>query len=131
VTAITLVAELHDFRRFATARARMAYLGLVPSEYSSGLSRHRGSITKTGNRHVRRVLVETAWHYRHRGKAGKILRARRQDQRGSAVQNGSRFLESLAQSSRFSESGPQWRPLPTPGVRGDGWTQARSGEPAA
>ena len=52
VTAITLVAELHDFRRFSSARELMAYLGLVPSEYSSGDSRNRGSITKSGNRHV-------------------------------------------------------------------------------
>jgi transposase len=60
VTAMTLVAELHDFRRFRSARELMAYLGLVPSEYSSGDSRHRGSITKADNRHARRVLVEAA-----------------------------------------------------------------------
>jgi len=110
VTAITLVAELHDFRRFATARARMAYLGLVPSEYSSGLSRHRGSITKTGNRHVRRVLVETAWHYRHRGKAGKILRARRQDQPGSVIALAERAQERLYRRFRHLEESGKPRP---------------------
>jgi len=65
VTATTLVAELHDFRRFHSPRELMAYLGLVPSEHSSANSRRRGSITRAGNRHVRQVLVERAWHYRH------------------------------------------------------------------
>jgi transposase len=66
VTAVSLVAELHDFRRFRSARALMAYLGLVPRERSSGEQRHLGSITRAGNRHVRRLLVEAAWHHRHR-----------------------------------------------------------------
>ena len=61
VTAVSIVAELHDFRRFRSARSLMAYLGLVPSEHSSGESERRGSITKSGNRHVRRLLVEAAW----------------------------------------------------------------------
>lgn len=64
--AVTLVAELGDLRRFHSAAELMAYVGMVPSEHSSGGSRHRGSITKTGNSHVRRVVVEAAWHYRHR-----------------------------------------------------------------
>jgi transposase len=55
-----LLAELHGFERFANARRLMAYLGLVPSESSSGASIHRGGITKTGNRHLRRLLVEAA-----------------------------------------------------------------------
>ena len=80
VTAIAVVAELHDFRRFRTARALMAYLGVVPSEHSSGERQHRGSITKAGNRHVRRLLVEAAWHYRHRPHVGPILRRRRSAQ---------------------------------------------------
>jgi transposase len=78
VTATTLVAELHDFRRFHSPRELMAYLGLVPSEHSSANSRRRGSITKAGNCHVRRVLVETAWHYRHvPALSRKYLRRRR------------------------------------------------------
>lgn len=80
VTAITLVAELHDFRRFETARALMAYLGLVPSEYSSGEHQRRGAITKAGNVHVRRLLIEAAWHYRHRPRVGVALRRRRANQ---------------------------------------------------
>lgn len=77
VIAVTVVAELHDFRRFLTARALMAYLGLVPSEHSSGERQRRGAITKAGNIHVRRLLVEAAWHYRHRPHVGVGLRRRR------------------------------------------------------
>ena len=63
LTAITILAELHDVRRFPTARALMAYLGLVPGEHSSGETTRRGRITKTGNTLVRRVLTEAAWQY--------------------------------------------------------------------
>jgi transposase len=65
-TALGLLAEIGDFRRFGHPRELMSYLGLTPSEYSSGEQQHRGHITKTGNRHARRLLVEAAWHYRHR-----------------------------------------------------------------
>lgn len=80
LTAITIVAELHDFRRFVTPRALMAYLGLVPSEHSSGPQIRRGRITKTGNTLVRRVLVEAAWHYQHRAGVGLLLARRRAGQ---------------------------------------------------
>jgi transposase len=63
LTAILILAELHDFRRFQAPRALMAYLGLVPGEHSSGEKHRRGRITRTGNALVRRLLVETAWHY--------------------------------------------------------------------
>jgi transposase len=74
-TALGLLAEIGDFRRFATPRELMSFLGLTPSEYSSGQQRHRGAITKTGNQHARRLLVEAAWHYRHPPRAS--LRTRR------------------------------------------------------
>lgn len=64
ITAMTVVAELGDITRFASPRELMAYLGLVPGEHSSGSHQQRGGITKTGNGHVRRVLVEAAWCYR-------------------------------------------------------------------
>jgi transposase len=73
VTAATLAAEIGDFARFPTARHFMAYLGLVPSEHSSGGTRRRGSITRTGNGHVRRVLVEAAWNYRMRAQLSKPI----------------------------------------------------------
>jgi len=80
ITAMTIVSEIGDMRRFGKAKDFMAALGLVPSEYSSGKSICRGRITKTGNAHVRRVLVESSWHYRHRPTAGKAIKARRAGQ---------------------------------------------------
>jgi transposase len=65
-TALGLLAEIGDFRRFAHPRELMSYLGLSPCEYSSGAQQHRGHITKTGNTHARRLLIEAAWHYQHR-----------------------------------------------------------------
>lgn len=76
LTALTIAAELGDPRRFATAPSLMAYVGLVPSEHSSGAQRAQGAITKTGNAHLRRVLVESAWHYRHHPFVSATLRAR-------------------------------------------------------
>ena len=64
ITAMTIMAELGDITRFDSPRQLMKYLGLVPSESSSGPRVRRGGITKTGNGHVRRVLVEAAWCYR-------------------------------------------------------------------
>ena len=77
LTAILLLAELHDAQRFPTARSLMAYLGLVPGEHSSGERRRRGPITKTGNTLARRLVVEAAWHYRHRPGVGPKLAKRR------------------------------------------------------
>jgi transposase len=78
LTALTIAAELGDPRRFASAPRTMAFVGLVPSEHSSGARQARGAITKTGNAHLRRVLVEAAWHYRHRPFVGGALRRRQQ-----------------------------------------------------
>jgi transposase len=85
VTALSLVAELHGFMRFASARGLMAYLGMVPSEESSGDKRRQGSISKTGNSHARRVLIEAAWHYRHVPRVGKAVESRRKGQPGWVV----------------------------------------------
>jgi transposase len=78
LTALTIAAEVGDPRRFASAPRAMAFVGLVPSEHSSGTRQARGAITKTGNAHLRRVLVEAAWHYRHRPFVGAALRRRQQ-----------------------------------------------------
>lgn len=80
VTAMSLLAELHDFGRFESPRKLMAYLGLVPGERSSGEKVSRTAIIKSGNNHVRLRLVETSWHYRHRPAEGKELRKRREGQ---------------------------------------------------
>jgi transposase len=85
ITALTIAAELGDARRFPSPRGLMAYVGLIPSEHSSGTKRARGGITKTGNAHVRRVLVEAAWHYRHHPFIGKQLRHRQQDAPAAAL----------------------------------------------
>ena len=63
----------------------MAYLGLVPSEYSSGETQRRGALTKAGNTHARRVLIEAAWHYRHRPTVGHALASRSQAQPAEVV----------------------------------------------
>jgi transposase len=65
LTALGLIAEIGDFSRFSSPRELYAWLGITPSEYSSGDQRHQGHISKTGNRHARRLLIEAAWHYRH------------------------------------------------------------------
>lgn len=65
-TALGLISEIGDFARFSHPRELCAWLGIVPTEYSSGDQRHRGHITKTGNHHARRLLVEAAWSYQHR-----------------------------------------------------------------
>lgn len=80
ITAVTLVAEIGNFDRFRTAREFMGYTGMVPSEYSSGNSRRQGKITKSGNRHVRRVLVESAWSYRYKPAVKGDVRKRQEGQ---------------------------------------------------
>jgi transposase len=78
LSAVGLCAEIGEFTRFERAGQLMSYVGLVPSETSSGESRRQGPITKTGSRHARRLLVEAAWHYRKTPSRGVTL-ARRQD----------------------------------------------------
>ena len=76
VTAVTVVSEVGSFARFRRAGQVMGYAGLVPREYSSGARPWRGGITKTGNAHLRRVVVEAAWAYRHPAALTATLRAR-------------------------------------------------------
>ena len=80
VAAVTLVAELGDLKRFAHPRELMSFLGLVPSEYTSGDSRHLGKITKAGNAHVRRILIEAAWNYRFPARMSVVLQKRQEGQ---------------------------------------------------
>ena len=75
LTGFALAVELGDWERF-TGASIGAYLGLVPSEHSSGDSRRQGGITKTGNTHARRLLIEAAWHHKPRYTVGRVLRAR-------------------------------------------------------
>jgi transposase len=78
LSAVGLATEIGDFHRFQRAGQLMSYIGVVPSENSTGESRRQGAITKTGSRHARRLLVEAAWHYRKAPSRGTTL-TRRQD----------------------------------------------------
>jgi transposase len=93
--AMILLAEIGDFRRFQRPRELMAYLGLVPSEYSSGDRERRGALTKAGNTHARRVLVEAAWHYRHRPGLGRALTRRSQGQPATCLSHAWRAQHRL------------------------------------
>ena len=95
LTALTIAAELGDARRFPSAPRMMAFTGLVPSEHSSGATRVRGAITKTGNAHVRRVLVESAWHYRHHPFLGRSLRLRQRGAPEAVIQHAWRAQHRL------------------------------------
>ena len=98
--ALTIAAELGDPRRFPTAPSVMAFVGLVPSEHSSGTKQARGAITKTGNAHLRRVLVEAAWHYRHHPFVGDALRRRQRGASPDAIDTAWRAQHRLARRYR-------------------------------
>jgi transposase len=110
LTAVIIVAELHDFRRFHSARALMAYLGLVPSEHSSGEHARRGRITKAGNAFVRRVLIEAAWHYQHRPSVGRVLRGRHAGQPARVIAIADRAQPRLCR--RFRRLVVERKPTP-------------------
>jgi transposase len=110
LTAMLILAELHDVRRFASAPALMAYLGLVPSEDSSGEKHRRGRITRTGNALVRRLLVETAWHYQHRPSVGAVLTRRRKGQPGRVIAIADKAQQRLCR--RFRKLAAEHKPAP-------------------
>jgi transposase len=95
LTALALVAEIGDFDRFKRAEELMAFVGLVPSEHSSGEKRRQGSITKVGNSHLRRLLVESAWHARLRPKVGYELARRQRGQDAVVIERAWRCQQRL------------------------------------
>jgi transposase len=95
LSAVGITAEIGDFDRFASAERFMSFVGLVPSERSSGEQRRRGSITKTGNDHVRRLLVEAAWNHRRRPAMNYVIQRRRRDQPPLAVERAIRAEQRL------------------------------------
>jgi len=95
LTAMGLLTEIEDFRRFPNARNFMSFLGLAVSEYSTGNTRRQGGITKTGNGHVRRLLVESAWAYRHKPVVGYPLRQRRKGQPEWLITDADRAMSRL------------------------------------
>jgi transposase len=110
LTAISVLAELHDFRRFVSPRALMAYLGLVPGEHSSGERTRRGPITKTGNTLVRRLLIEAAWHYQHRAGVGLALKRRRKGQAARVIAVADKAQQRLCR--RFRRLTAAHKPAP-------------------
>ena len=85
LSAVGLCAEIGDFARFDRPSKLASYLGLVPSEHSSGQTRRQGAITKSGSRHARRLLVEAAWHYRRPPRRGPTLQRRHEGQPAQAL----------------------------------------------
>lgn len=100
LSALTLAVEVQDFNRFSGARQFMGYTGLVSREYSSGQSVHRGRITKVGNAHVRRVLVEAAWNYSRGAATGGALVKRREGCPSEVVSVARRAQERLSRKFR-------------------------------
>jgi len=95
ITALALVCEVGDFRRFPNAASFMAYVGLVPSEHSSGGTRRRGGITKTGNTHLRTLLIESSWHYRYYCSPSTALKKRRAGNSEIVIDYADRALRRL------------------------------------
>jgi len=77
LTALTFVSEIGDFRRFRRAGAFMSYMGLIPSEYSTGEKRRQGGITKAGNSRLRKLLIESSWHYKYYGQSKRLSMRRK------------------------------------------------------
>jgi transposase len=95
IIAMTILTEVNDFQRFQNPRSFMAFLGLVPSERSSASQVHRGRITKAGNLHARRILVESAWSSRHKPIVGYYLRKRREGQPAWVIAHADRAMRRL------------------------------------
>jgi transposase len=110
LSAMLILAELHDVRRFTSPRALMAYVGLVPSEDSSGEKHRRGRITRTGNALVRRLLVEAAWQYRYRASIGAGLVRRRKGQPARVIAIADKAQQRLCR--RFARLTGHRKPAP-------------------
>jgi transposase len=100
IVSMALICEVGDFHRFKSAESFMSFLGLVPSEASSGNKRRQGGITKTGNTHLRRLLIEAAWHYRYRASPSAALKARREGMDENVIAYADTALNRL--QSKFS-----------------------------
>ena len=100
---MTVLSELHDIRRFPSPGPLMSYLGLVPTESSSGERKRRGGITCAGNRHVCRILIEADWHHRHKPRVGKELARRRAGQPAAMVALADRAQRRLCRRFRRME----------------------------
>lgn len=126
--AMVLATELGDLRRFESPRQLMAYIGLVPSEHSSGDRRRLGVITKAGNARVRHVLIQAAWRYRRRPAVGAALRRRQEGQDPSVLAHAWKCQHRLYRSSTGSLPRSQSKSQPRPShARWSGSSGPRSG----
>ncbi len=119
LTAVTIIAELGNLERFSNPKELMAYLGLVPSEYSTGTGTRRGGITKTGNGFVRRVLVEASWTYRLPARMTKHLLKRNQGQ-PSEIQDIA-WKAQLRLCNRFRRLRAKQKPAPVVTTASSRW----------
>jgi len=101
LTAITIITEIFEFGRFESPRHLMSYLGLTPSEDSSGEKQRKGAITKAGNKRIRRLLNETSWHYRHRYVPSAALKKRRKGQPQWAIEIADAAGRRLSKRHRY------------------------------
>jgi transposase len=101
ITAVILTAEIGDYARFGTPRELMAYLGMVPSEDSSGQRRRQGRITRTGNGHVRRILTESAWNYRFYPRPSRAILKRRESLPPQVVAIAEKAEQRLSRRYRY------------------------------
>ena len=95
LTALSFVCEVGDFRRFPNASSFMAYLGLIPRETSSGEKRRLGGITKSGNSHLRCLIVESSWHYRYSSRPYRRLTLRRIGQKHEVIAYADKAMRRL------------------------------------
>ena len=107
VTAFSIATEVGDFSRFPTARSFMSYLGLVPSESSSGESVSRGPITRAGNAHVRTLLVESAWHHARAYRPGSASALAAARDVPAPVAEAAARIQARVEHLRVSKS-PSW-----------------------
>jgi len=110
LSAVGLVAELGDVERFAHPKPLAAYLGLVPSEQSSGTRRRQGAITKAGSKHARRLLVEAAWHYRKAPRVSADLARRQHGQDPQVIELSWRCQRRLHERWRHLDRERQVKP---------------------
>ncbi len=95
ITAMTILTELFGFERFRDPKQLMGYLGLVPSEYSSGEKRNTGGITKSGNGRIRKILIQAAWHQRHKPIVSDALKKRRKGQDSWVIDLSNKCMKRL------------------------------------
>lgn len=93
LNAMIMLTEMHDVKRFGSPRQLMGYAGLIPSEHSTGTKERRGGLVHAGNAHLRRALVEAAWHYRHPASIGLPLRRRRVGAPAQAVASADKMMQ--------------------------------------